>query len=68
MANQYKYNYTLEEKIEEEDREALNDYYRSKTSYYNTLNSINEIVLDTIKEMSKEEVKTYLLPLVVRLK
>lgn len=68
MANKYKYNYTLEEKIEEEDREVLNDYYRAQTSYYNTLDSINKIVLKTITKMSEEEVKTYLLPLVVRLK
>lgn len=67
MANQYKYNYTLEEKIEEEDREALNDFYRSKTSYYNTLNDINEIILKAMKEMSNDEIKG-IIPKVIRLK
>ena len=68
MPNQYKYNYTLEERIEEEDREALNDFYRAQTSYYNTLTDINKIVLDVIKEMSKEEIKNSIIPAVIRLK
>lgn len=68
MPNQYKYNYTLEERIEEEDREALNDFYRAQTSYYNTLTDINKIVLDIMKEMSKEEIKRSIIPAVIRLK
>lgn len=68
MPNKYKYNYTYEDKVLEEDREALNDFYRAQTSYYNTLTSINKIILDAIKEMSKEEIKRNILPVVIRIK
>lgn len=67
MPNQYKYNYTLEEKIEEEDREALNDFYRAQTSYYDTMTDINRIVLGVLNQMSNEEIKT-IIPAVIRLK
>lgn len=67
MPNQYKYNYTLEEKIEEEDREVLNDFYRAQTSYYDTMTDINRIVLGVLNQMSNEEIKT-IIPAVIRLK
>lgn len=57
MPNKYKYNYTFDEKREEEDREVLNDYYREKTYYYQTLSEINEIFLDALEDMSKIEIK-----------
>ena len=68
MANQYKYNYTLEEKILEEDREALNDFYRAQTSYYNTLTDMNKIILGVMKQMSNDEIKTIMISPVIRLK
>lgn len=68
MSNQYKYNYTLEEKIEEEDREALNDFYRAQTSYYNTMTDINKIILNVLNKMSDDEIKTTIIPAVIRLK
>ena len=57
MPNKYKYNHTFEELREEEDREVLNDYYREKTYYYQTLSEINEIFLDALSDMSKIEIK-----------
>lgn len=68
MANQYKYTYTYAEKVEEEDREALNDFYRAQTSYYNTLTDINRIILGVMKQMSNDEIKTIMVSPVIRLK
>lgn len=57
MPNKYKYNHTFDELREEEDREVLNDYYREKTYYYQTLSAINSIFLDALDDMSKVEIK-----------
>lgn len=57
MPNKYKYNHTFDELREEEDREVLNDYYREKTYYYQTLSQINDIFLDVLEDMSKVEIK-----------
>ena len=57
MPNKYYYNGTYEEKWEEENRECLNDMYRSKTDYYNSLTEINYIILKVLDSMSDEEIK-----------
>lgn len=57
MANKYKYNYTFEELREEEDREVLNDYYRQKTKYYESLTDINSMLIGVLEEMTVEELK-----------
>jgi hypothetical protein len=57
MPNKYYYNYTLEEKIEEEDREARNDLYRQQTAYYKSCTDINNLILSTLKTLNKEEMK-----------
>lgn len=58
MANKYKYpSNVIDVLIEEEDREVSNDCLRAKTAYYTTLNEINKIYLNTLKNMSTEEIK-----------
>ena len=53
MANKYK----VYDNVEEEDRETLNDFYRSQTKYYETQNEINQIILKELKNMSSTEIK-----------
>lgn len=57
MPNKYKYDYTFEELREEEDREVNNDYLRQKTSYYKTLDDINNVVYNVLKDMGTDELK-----------
>lgn len=60
MPNKYKYNVTFDDYRDEEDREVLNDFYRDQSSYYKTLDQINNIFLEALKDMSKDEVKDVL--------
>lgn len=60
MPNKYKYNMTFSDDHDEEDRECLNDWYRDQSSYYKTLDKINNIFLKTLQNMSQEEIKDVL--------
>lgn len=60
MANKYAFNNTLDDLIEEEDRECTNDLARAKTHYYKTLTDINLIILDALKEMESTDIKKIL--------
>lgn len=60
MPNKYKYNVTFADDHDEEDRECLNDWYRDQSSYYKTLDKINNIFLKTLQNMSQEEIKDVL--------
>lgn len=60
MPNKYKYNLTFEDDHDEEDRECLNDWYRDQSSYYKTLDKINNIFLKALQDMSQEEIKDVL--------
>ena len=55
MPNQYYYNGTLPEKIEEEDREVRNDLMRVQTEYYENLNKINTLLLAVLLELEDDE-------------
>lgn len=57
MPNKYKYDFTLDDQINEENREVRNDLMRAQTEYYNTLVSINKLTLSTLNNMSLEERK-----------
>lgn len=57
MANMYKYGLTFKDRHDEEDREALNEFYRAKTYYYNTLADIYDIYLEVLENMTVEEIK-----------
>lgn len=57
MPNQYKYNCTLDELIEEEDREVRNDLMRSQRCYYDTLHKICYRTLCVMEKMTDEELK-----------
>ena len=61
MANKYKYDLTFDDKHDEEDRECLNDLYRNQGAYYNTLNKINNIFLETLNNMTQDEIKDVLM-------
>lgn len=60
MPNKYFYDGTLPDKIEEEDREVLNDLMRSQKDYYDSLFDINCIFLSSLRNMSDEEIKEIL--------
>ena len=55
MPNQYYYNGTLPEKIEEEDREVRNDLMRVQTEYYENLNKINTLLLAVLLDIDEDE-------------
>lgn len=61
MANKYKYNSTIDDKIQEEDRECQNDLLRAQASYYTTLNNINLIILNSLKSMDSKDIKQLLM-------
>lgn len=60
MPNKYKYDVTFEDRRDEEDREALNDFYRDQSAYYKTLDNINNIFLKALKSMSDDEIREIL--------
>lgn len=60
MANKYTYDLTFDDRHAEEDRECLNDWYRDQSAYYRTLDKINNIFLNTLSNMTQDEIKDVL--------